>query len=294
MWHWLHKNVLVADLCMRRCVIISASVHLFLILISLLLNYIRPAQQITIRKDLQVTKEVTIIIDPHAAVTGLVTQRTPHAKSDVAQPQKLQASAPAQPVIKPATTVVAETKKMASQLQKKTPSKSLKKKEQPKPKKKPSVKPKPAVKKTATPAKPENKALPKNIPEKIVAQKPAVETKTAEPAVPPAVNQAPSTPILAQIDGPIMIARSAADAAALTVQLEVQEALLQVWRPPVGVADTVSCLVGVTIDAAGKTQAIEIVKPSGMLLFDVSARAAVQQAQWPRGVWGMRLELCLQ
>lgn len=99
---------------------------------------------------------------------------------------------------------------------------------------------------------------------------------------------------IATIDGPIVIARSAQEAAALTIQLQLQEELLRVWHPPVGIDDAVSCQVRVLLDATGIVQQIEMIKPSGMLLFDVSARAAVQQAVWPRGVWGTTLELVLQ
>jgi TonB family protein len=62
----------------------------------------------------------------------------------------------------------------------------------------------------------------------------------------------------------------------------------------VGIEEGVSCTIKVTVDDTGAVQLLEIVKSSGIMLFDVSARAALQQATWPRAFWGTTLELCLQ
>ena len=298
MWRLLHKSVLAIDPLVRVSIAVSVGVHFLIILFCVVMQCIKPAHHIIINKDALSAKNITIIIDPHAPMTGTLVPNK--AKNVAVVPTKAQPKndAPAQL----ATTVVAEKKRITqSPVKKKSPQKA--KKQSAKVVKKPVTKkaviqPKPAVKKTV---KSDKKVLPKKIeklePKKVI--KPIVpepEPKTVEaPITQQPVSDTPlMPPLAAEIVGPILIARSASDAAALTVQLSIQEELLRVWHPPVGIEDGVSCAVLVVLDGNGIVQNIEIKKPSGILLFDVSARAAIQQAVWPRAVWGTTLELCLQ
>jgi TonB family protein len=276
MWHSLRKSVLAVDLRARACILISCVLHLFFIIAIVVLHWIKPVQRITVCKDMLITSAVTLIIDPRAPATGLVVNKG--VQNTISTSQKT------------ATTIVSEKKVASVKSSKKaapkkaTPSFSAKatadkkkeiKKEKPKPQQK-------APAKKKEPTKP--KAKPVDVPKKEAAKS---ESTPAQEALLAAA-------LPANIEGPIMVARSAADASALTVQLEIQQALLHVWHPPVGMEGGISCQIRVTLESTGTVKSIEIVKPSGMRLFDASARAAIQQTAWPRGVWGTTLELCLQ
>ena len=298
MWRLLHKSVLAIDPLVRISIAVSVGVHFLIILFCVVMQFVKPAHHIIINKDALSTKNITIIIDPHAPITGVVVHNK--SKNVAGAPTKAQPknNAPA----KVATTVVAEKKSVKQNLvKKKSPQKA--KKQSAKVAKKPvtkktAPKPKPAAKKTV---KPDKKDVPKKIeklePKKVI--EPIMPEPEPQPVEAPITQQPVSdspamSPLAAEIVGPILIARSASDAAALTVQLAIQEELLRVWHPPVGIEDGISCVVLVVLDGNGIVQEIEIKKPSGLLLFDVSARAAIQQAVWPRAVWGTTLELCLQ
>ncbi len=301
MWHWLRKSVLAIDPLIRQCVVVSGGLHLFFIIAMIAFHWFKPVQQIAIFQHASVTKDVTIIIDPHAPVTGVIMQKRTHAAANGSS-HSTNASVKSE-VKKPATTMVAEKK--SAPARKKTPQKATPKKTVSKPKKQKLPKKEPAKPKKVTPKKP-IKAEPKKEPAKKEALKPKeiLEKKDITQKIEPPVTQAPQQePVSALpdgislpegIEGPIMIARSTADAAGLAVQLEIQEALLAVWRPPVGIDEGISCQIRVQLKSDGTMQSLEITKPSGMILFDVSARAALQKTVWPRAVWGTVLELCLQ
>jgi outer membrane biosynthesis protein TonB len=274
MWHWLHKNVQAVDPLVRTSIIFSVSLHLLCILLLVLLHYLQPTRQLTIQRNAPLTTEITIIIDPHAPVTGVVIPK-PTQLSQSSTTTKTEQQ-------KPATTVVSAPKakphppSLKLRRTSATPRKTKKQKAKPE--------------KSAKPKKEPTKKLTVDKPRKAAPEKQLVEQVKTQPV--PEVPQATQLP--ASIDGPIMIARSSADATALAVQLEIQEELLRVWRPPVGIDEGISCVLKVTLDTNGVVQTLEIVKPSGIMLFDVSARAALQQAVWPRAFWGTMLELCLQ
>jgi len=280
MWHWLHKSVWAVDPLVRTSIIFSVGLHLLCIVISLLVHYFKPAHQITIQRNTPITAEVTIIIDPRAPVTGVVIQKQAQ-KDDTAKRSGKTAEVKAEPK-KPTTTVV-NAAKIRTKPPKKQPAKSAKKQ---------SSKKKVESKQSAKQAK---KEPAKPMPQKKVAQEQKIIEQVKTQPIPTEAAKLPlgsEGPLI--IDGPIMIARSAADATALAVQLEIQQELVRVWRPPVGIEEGISCTIKVLLENEGTVKLLEIVKPSGILLFDVSARAAIQQAVWPRAVWGTTLELCLQ
>lgn len=76
------------------------------------------------------------------------------------------------------------------------------------------------------------------------------------------------------------------DLEALQQFQELQQEISRCWRPPVGIAQTVSCQIKVTFDWEGNVTQMETIKPSGMLLFDVSSRNAVAAMEAPKFVRG--------
>lgn len=284
MWHSLHKSVQAVDLLLRFSVAVSVGLHVLCIILVVVMHYVRPAHQITIQRNTPLTTEVTIIIDPRASsyaratadgpVTGVVMDK-PAQSSQMSASTKTESQKPVTTIVNaPAVKMKSQTKQQAS---------------------KQKSKPKTASKKSAPKKLPKSK-LAKPVKKSSFAKasadmdKPRIETPQQAPA-----QQVPQTIELpAHIDGPIMIARNVSDAAVLSVQLEIQQELVRVWCPPVGIEEGISCTIKVVLENDGTVKSLEIVKPSGMMLFDVSARAAIQQAVWPRAVWGTTLELCLQ
>lgn len=82
------------------------------------------------------------------------------------------------------------------------------------------------------------------------------------------------------------ISGSYRDLEALQQFQELQQEISRCWRPPVGIAQTVCCQIKVTFDWEGKVTKLETVKPSGILMFDVSSRNAVAAMEAPKFVRG--------
>lgn len=76
------------------------------------------------------------------------------------------------------------------------------------------------------------------------------------------------------------------DLEALQQFQELQQEISRCWRPPVGIAQDVSCQIKVSFDWEGRLQQQETVKSSGILMFDVSSRNAVAAMEAPKFVRG--------
>jgi hypothetical protein len=82
------------------------------------------------------------------------------------------------------------------------------------------------------------------------------------------------------------ISGSYRDLEALQQFQELQQEISRCWRPPIGIAQTVCCQIKVAFDWEGKVAQMETVKPSGILMFDVSSRNAVAAMEAPKFVRG--------
>jgi hypothetical protein len=202
------------------------------------------------------------------------------------------ATAPSKSVSTKQQSSTSLAKKASSVPQKKQPAKK-KAPRKPKPKapaKKP-VKKKNAVekpaKKVVLPEKqkePESKKIPQQLP-------------VAKPEQPKDQEEQQSLPQAVEVplpEGPVLIARTATEKKTIETQLQIQDELIRVWRPPLGIPDGCSCQVQIVIGLDGIVTTVTMVQPSSILLFDVSVRAAVQTAQWPQATWGKTIELIMQ
>jgi outer membrane biosynthesis protein TonB len=300
MWHWLRKKVYVSDFTVRVSIGLACAIHMCFFLSYALVYWFLQNMVVHINHRLPSTNTL-IIIDPYAASKTVHKQATPQLKSKA---QKNNAVVVA-PKLQHTQTNNNAVKKEKQQLQqkkiehKKTSVKEVEtsKKMQKKPSKKPIIKKKkeaspeikkPDIKKPAVQKKAVQEPV-KSLPEKV---KEALLNNPAPGAA--LIQETKQHEHAALVEAPILIARSAQEAAALTMQVQLQEELLRVWHPPIGVETGVCCQVRITLDDAGKVQAVDMVQSSGTILFDVSARAAVQQAVWPKGMWGTTIELILQ
>lgn len=80
-------------------------------------------------------------------------------------------------------------------------------------------------------------------------------------------------------DGTIYVGQAELDG--LKLQQEIQQEIEMHWRPPVGLADAGGCQIKAFIDGQGMAVNLQMVKASGVLLYDVSARAAMQAICFP-------------
>jgi len=70
----------------------------------------------------------------------------------------------------------------------------------------------------------------------------------------------------------------------LQIIREVEAAVAQKWRPPVGFGSDLACIVELEIDGQGLAKGFVIKKSAGVLLYDLSVRQALPQIIFPTSV----------
>ena len=79
------------------------------------------------------------------------------------------------------------------------------------------------------------------------------------------------------------------DAQLLKVHEQIVEEIHKHWCPPVGIARDCVCELKVLVNGVGTVTKVNIEKPSGVLVYDISARSAVLAMTIPRWGWGKEL-----
>jgi hypothetical protein len=64
------------------------------------------------------------------------------------------------------------------------------------------------------------------------------------------------------------------------------ENLSDQWAPPAGVPVTSQCVITVVVDKQGEVEDMLVDNSSGMMVFDLAARSALSEVEFPRFVWG--------
>jgi len=72
---------------------------------------------------------------------------------------------------------------------------------------------------------------------------------------------------------------------------QLQTAVSDSWKPPVGISDECVCDVLVMLDAQGNAKEIKVVKSSGVLIYDIAARNALQDAKMPKWAYGKSITI---
>ena len=80
---------------------------------------------------------------------------------------------------------------------------------------------------------------------------------------------------------------------ALTKQFAFERALTQAWHPPVGIRER-SCTLKVHAACDGSVRAIDTIKSSGLMMYDVQARSAIFSLVMPSEVWGLYFEVTFE
>jgi 2-keto-4-pentenoate hydratase/2-oxohepta-3-ene-1,7-dioic acid hydratase in catechol pathway len=73
---------------------------------------------------------------------------------------------------------------------------------------------------------------------------------------------------------------------ALRKQAQLQKELVQTWKPPIGVSPDCACEISFFVNSTGKIEHIKMVKGSGVMMFDISARQALFAMKMPQWTYG--------
>ncbi len=77
----------------------------------------------------------------------------------------------------------------------------------------------------------------------------------------------------------------------LQYYIQLQNVVSDAWKPPVGISDECVCDVLVMLDLQGKAKEVKIVKSSGVLIYDIAARNALQDAKMPKWTYGKTITI---
>lgn len=77
------------------------------------------------------------------------------------------------------------------------------------------------------------------------------------------------------------------------IQEKIKAEITKHWKFPFGVSKTTSCELGVTVGLDGKALLVIIKKGSGVLVYDMSAKAAAYQSRFPKEMYGKEFTIVL-
>lgn len=77
------------------------------------------------------------------------------------------------------------------------------------------------------------------------------------------------------------------------IQEKIRTEITKHWKFPFGVNKATSCELGITVGPDGKVILVMIKKGSGILVYDMSAKAAAYQSQFPKEVYGKEFTIVL-
>lgn len=79
----------------------------------------------------------------------------------------------------------------------------------------------------------------------------------------------------------------------LAVQNKIQQMVQQNFKSPIGIKKDVSCELTVLVGDSGKSKTVTMVRSSGILIYDTSARAMLYKIEFPKEVWNKTITIVL-
>jgi hypothetical protein len=151
--------------------------------------------------------------------------------------------------------------------------------------------------KKETPKKEDIKKVePKIEPKKEVKPTPQATPIVEQPKTEPVKPANPESPVAQAIDIeqtiiPVIpenaqISHNYREVEALRRGAQLQKELVQKWKPPIGVSPDCMCEVSFFVNTAGTIEDLKMVKSSGVVMYDISARQALfamKMPQWAHG-----------
>jgi hypothetical protein len=115
-------------------------------------------------------------------------------------------------------------------------------------------------------------------------QQPIIPTQTVKQETPvPPIPQAPHIPDNAHISN------NYREVEALRRGAQLQKELVQKWQPPIGVSPECTCEISFFINNKGNIENLKMIKNSGVMMFDISARQALCTMKMPQWTYGKPL-----
>lgn len=212
---------------------------------------------------------------PIAACAGMASKKTTVAMSN--EPKKQKASAKKKHDTKKDQAKKDQAKKNAVKKPVKQ-SASIKKQPDKAPVKGTQEKAKDAIKPHETPVMPQQKKEAMPVPlEKVVEEHIANEVSVQDHVL--AVNS--------DATQPVYIGQAERDF--LLMHEQIQHELEQCWRPPAGIKTHVACHIRVIVDWCGKACKTSVEQSSGIRIYDMSARSALNALAFPRSAYGKEI-----
>lgn len=93
-------------------------------------------------------------------------------------------------------------------------------------------------------------------------------------------------PVIPIIPDNAQVSHNYREVEALRMQAQLQKEIIQKWKPPIGVSPECTCDVAFFVNNNGMLENIKMIKNSGVMMFDISARqalCAIKMPQWTHG-----------
>lgn len=129
---------------------------------------------------------------------------------------------------------------------------------------------------------------------------PTVATKKVEPEKPIAVTNTPKIEDTASkapnvehntVPAKAQISHDFREVEALRRGAQLQKELVQKWQPPIGISPDCFCEISFFVDKKGAIHQLKMVKSSGVIMFDISARQALFAMKMPQWTYGKPLTI---
>lgn len=305
MWHWLRKKWAKKHEFIAKLFAVFFVAHCFILFMLFFVDSRENAQRIYVGQTL-IDSDAKIVYCPlnktmmqstggRAGSRGSTQSAGAAAQSrEAAQDKKVAGSGK-----KPATALTnkpVKSGKAGKAGKNKKSDKADKKNKSKKDKQKKSEPLKP-IKETKAPINTEKPKLPEPVVPEVATEKAVVETEVDVKAAQVSTAESTDLPATGAVSG---VAGSEAwngsgnehiiymgrdDMRNYQIVSQVQEAIEEHWTLPPGISEDIHCTVRMTIQSDGAVSA-QIEEPSGMLMYDIAARDAVQASQMPQHIWG--------
>lgn len=107
--------------------------------------------------------------------------------------------------------------------------------------------------------------------------------------VPAAIEQKQALPAIAPIPTNAQVSNNFREVEALRRGAQLQKELAHQWHPPIGVSPDCTCDISFFVNQQGKIENLRMVKNSGIVMFDISARQALTAMKMPQWTYGKSL-----
>jgi len=100
----------------------------------------------------------------------------------------------------------------------------------------------------------------------------------------------PETP-QAEVPGNAIVSNNYREVEALRRGAQLQKELVHKWHPPIGVSPDCTCEISFFVNNKGIIENLKMVKSSGVMMFDISARQALFAMKMPQWTYGNPLTI---